>query len=367
MPTGLTVQFTGVKRQYSNLREEILDTIDSVLSSGQHMDGPWTGEFERWLAARNGVRYAVTCHSGTQALEILAEFARKKCLLEHTPTALIPSMTYVATANAFLRAGWDVHFVDVNRYGIIDLTRIDHVPYYNAVALVGLYGASLSNVGPVTSWQTLYRNDHLVIEDAAQHWLSNNCRRTGIGSAISFDPTKNLANYGNGGAVVTDNPDVAFYAQGWRSNGKKGSPTSGTNSRMSETDCAAMVVKTRYIDQWQLRREKIAQYWISRLANTRVRTLIDATNVFEHSFHKFVIELDHRDQVLMRLAQDGIEAKIHYEHPLHELPQLHHFPGPGFMSSASALSRRVLSLPIYPELTDEEVEYIIDRLLVHVA
>jgi dTDP-4-amino-4,6-dideoxygalactose transaminase len=367
MPIGSKVLFTGLKRQYNNLRDETLDVVDSVLSSGQHMNGYWTDEFERWLAARNGVRYAVTCHSGTQALEILAEFARKRCLIEHTPTVLIPSVTYVATANAFLRAGWDVHFIDVDRYGIFDLKRINDVPYYNAVALVGMYGASLSHVGPVTSWQTLYRNDHLVIEDAAQHWLSNDCSRIGIGSAISFDPTKNLANYGNGGAVVTDNPDVAFYAQGWRSNGKKGNAIAGSNSRMSEIDCATMMIKTRYIDQWQQRREQIAQYWISRLANTGIRSLIDDTNVFEHSFHKFVIEIDHRDEVLMRLAQDGIECKIHYDKPLHELPQLHHFPGPGFMSLASSLSRRVLSLPIYPELTDNEVEYIIDRVLAHAA
>jgi dTDP-4-amino-4,6-dideoxygalactose transaminase len=361
------IPFTGIKRQYNNLRAEILDVVDSVLSSGQHMDGAWTANFERWLAARNRVRYAVTCHSGTQALEILAEFARKRCLIEHTPTAILPSMTYVATANAFLRAGWDIHFADVDRYGIIDLDRIDHVPYYNAIALVGLYGASLSGIGPVTSWQKMYQYDHLVIEDAAQNWLANDCQRTGIGSAISFDPTKNLANYGNGGAVVTDNPDVAFYAQGWRSNSKKGNSCAGTNSRMSEIDSATMMIKTRYIDQWQQRREQIAQYWISRLADSSIRCLIDSTNVFEHCFHKFVIEVDNRDDVLLKLAQQGIEAKVHYNKPLHELPQFHHFPGPGFMSLASALSRRVLSLPIYPELTDDDVEYVIDQLLNCVA
>jgi dTDP-4-amino-4,6-dideoxygalactose transaminase len=359
------IPFTGLTRQYKVLREETLDVVDSVLSSGALVDGTWTAQFERWLAARNGVKYAVTCHSGTQALEILAEFARKRCLIEHTPTALIPSMTYVATANAFIRAGWDVHFVDVDRYGIFDLKRIDHVPYYNAVVLVGLYGAALSHIGPVTSWQKMYQQDHLIIEDAAQHWLANDGQRMGVGSAISFDPTKNLANFGNGGAVVTDNPDVAFYAQGWRSNGKKGNNFAGTNSRMSEVDSATMMIKTRYIDQWQQRRESIAQYWISRLANTNVRCLIDSTNVFEHCFHKFVIEIDNRDTLLLRLAQQGIEAKIHYAAPLHELPQFHHYPGPGFLSSASSLSRRVLSLPIYPELTDEEVEHIIDQVLVH--
>ena len=369
MPIGCKIPFTGLKRQYQNLKEETLDVVDRVLSSGQLMNGQYTQQFESWLAAKNRCHHAITCHSGTQALEIIAEYVRRQCLVDHQPIVLIPSMTYVATVNAFIRAGWDIHFADVDQYGIIDFTHVQHIDNYQSVALVGLYGASMSNLpGPWNIWQNFIRYNRFLIEDAAQHWLANDCIRQGIGSAISFDPTKNLANFGNGGAVITDDDGLAEYALGWRSNGQKGYKMSGTNSRMSEIDCATMLVKTKYIDQWQERRRNIAHYWCDRIKDAPgIRPLIDDTNSFDHSFHKFVIDVDLRDELMLRLAQDAIETKIHYQTPLHEVPQFHHYPGPGFLNSASSLARRVLSLPIYPELTDEEVDYIIDRVLARVS
>ena len=117
---GLKIAFTGLQKQYDQLRPEILDATDRVLRSGQLMSGNYTAEFEAWLARRNGVRYAVTCHSGTHALEIIAEYCATQETLTH-PRVLIPSMTFAATANAFMRAGWDVYFVDTDQYGCICL------------------------------------------------------------------------------------------------------------------------------------------------------------------------------------------------------------------------------------------------------
>jgi len=132
---------------------------------------------------------------------------------------------------------------------------------------------------------------------------------------------------------------------------------------MSEIDCAQMIVKTRYIDQWQERRGTIARYWMERLQQSGVRCLIDKSNVDTHCFHKFVIEVDSRDILQNNLLIKGIETKVHYNAPLHEYPVYEKFSNPGLLSSASALSRRVLSLPMYPELSDLEVEYIIDQVL----
>jgi dTDP-4-amino-4,6-dideoxygalactose transaminase len=133
---------------------------------------------------------------------------------------------------------------------------------------------------------------------------------------------------------------------------------------MSEVDCAQMMVKTRYIDAWQLRRKTIAAHWLRRLADdARVRCLIDYTNFGKHSFHKFVIDVDDRDLLQQKLAERGIETKIHYRDPLHELPAYQHLQGPSILSPASSLARRCLTLPLYPELTDPEVEYIIDSVL----
>ena len=359
--TGLTIPFTGLKKQYNNLRTEILDTTDEVLRSGILMGGNYTAEFENWLAKRNHVSYAVTCHSGTQALEIIAGYYRDNDLSYiNPPTILVPALTYPATANAFLRAGWKVIIGETDYYGQINVQRMinDMDTHYHAVCAVGLYGAALRDMRPVF-------NRALLIEDAAQHWLSNGCRREGAAAAISFDPTKNLGNYGNGGAIVSDDRNLLDYARNWVNNGKHTRHAeTGTNSRMSEIDCAQMMIKTRYIDSWQKRRGEIAAHWIEQLKKRNVRSLIDDSNFSTHCYHKFVIEVDARDIVQRNLAICKIETKVHYTEPLHELPAYQHLDNPGgLLSPASSLSRRCLSLPIYPELTDLEVEYIIDQLL----
>jgi len=264
-------------------------------------------------------------------------------------------MTYVATANAFIRAGWEIYIADTDANGLLDKNKVPHDLSVQATVLVGLYGAA---VNADRFWGT-----DLVIEDGAQHWLSNKCNRVGNATAISFDPMKNLNAYGNGGAVVTDDLDLLEYAREWSNNGKPTHANIGTNSRMSEVDCAQMLVKTGHIDAWQERRRNISLYWLGRLKNTGIRSLISPQNFETHAYHKFVIDVNQRDILQRNLEIKGIETRIHYKQPLHELTAYADFAGPDILSVASALSRRVLSLPIYPELTDLEVEYIIDSVL----
>ena len=356
--SGLTIPFTGIRRQYNNLRTEILDATDIVLRSGSLMSGNYTYEFEDWLARRNHVPYAVTCHSGTQALEIIAEWYRLQSGI-NPPTVAVPTLTYPATLNAFVRTGWILHIVDTDRYGVMDLSRLAHITDIQAICAVGLYGQSVQNMT-----QSLWALIRPIIEDGAQHWLSNDCQRIGD-CAISFDPTKNLANYGNGGAVITASAGLMEFARNWISNGKHTlHAETGTNSRMSETDCAQMLVKTRYINQWQQRRRTVAQHWMEMLKNKPwITCLIDDTNFDTHCFHKFVIHVDNRDIVQRNLALRGVETKVHYATPMHELPPYQHYPAPDLLSAGSSLARRCLSLPIYPELTDLEVEYVIDQVL----
>jgi dTDP-4-amino-4,6-dideoxygalactose transaminase len=353
---GLQIPFTGLKKQYNNLRTEILDITDEVLRSGQLMSGNYTVEFENWLAKRNNCKYAVTCHSGSQALEIIAEYYRQQTSVT-PPRAVIPSMTYVATANAFIRAGWEVYIADTDQYGILDSKKIPTDLSVHAIVLVGLYGASVDQFSD-RFWST-----ELIIEDGAQHWLANKGIRVGNACAISFDPMKNLNAYGNGGAVVTDDIDLLEFAREWTNNGKPKHTNIGTNSRMSEIECAQMMVKTQHIDSWQQRRAEIARYWISRLKNSGIRSLIDTKNFETHAYHKFVIETDNRDILQRNLDLKHIETRIHYKEPLHELPAYSSYSSPDILSVSSALSRRVLSLPMYPELSDLEVEYIIDSVL----
>lgn len=360
--TGLKIPFTGLKKQYNNLRSEVLDTIDIVLRSGRLMDGNYTTEFESWLAKRNFTHHAITVGSGTQALETLAHFYYRHVDIRR-PQVIIPNLTFRATANAWTNAGWEVVVADTDAYGLLDIDSIPEHHYDNlAVCLVGLYGASLKNYQTQKFKELVAENNWIVVEDAAQHWLSWDSKRIAP-SAISFDPTKNLANYANGGAVITDSVNIDNFVRNYRSNGSA-TKTGGTNSRMSEIDCATMLIKTKYIDEWQERRRTIGLYWIERLAEkTNIRCLIDSSNSQEHCFHKFVIDIDEDRNALQRsLRSAGIETKIHYQHGINEIGM---FKGAKpMMSSSTSLSRRVLSLPIYPELTDLEVEYIIDQVLV---
>ena len=357
--TGLTIPFTGLKRQYNNLREEILAATDAVFRSGQLMNGPYTAQFESWLANKNKTKHAVTVHSGTSALEVIAGYFKDEFVI--TPCVLIPSFTFAATANAFIRAGWDVHFVDTDANGVLDLDKIPDISY-QAVVLVGLYGASITHILESRMWSQWDLKGLIVIEDAAQHWLADNCTRISDSAAISFDPMKNLPCYGNGGAVVTNNSDLVEYATKWRQNGSPSNQSVGSNSRMSELDCSLMLVKGQYIDQWQARRQQIGTYWEQRLKDTPARCL-SAKNSDSHAFHKFVIDIDNRDWLRLQLEERKIDTKIHYMQPLHEISPYRQYPGPDILSCASALARRVISLPIYPELTDNEVEYIIDQVL----
>lgn len=357
--TGYQIPFTGIQRQYNNLKTEILDATDQVLRSGNLMSGDQTSLFEEWLAKKNRSRHAITCHSGTQALEIIAAYYAEEVSI-HPPRVILPALTFPATANAWSRAGWEIDLIDTDAHGQIDYTKIDRKRSRQAICVVGLYGQAIKD-------ETAYYYSDNVIEDGAQHWLADNYRRVGKATAISFDPTKNLANYGNGGAIVTDDSQLDWFARSWTAHGKASRHTlAGSNSRMSEVDCAQLLVKTRYLDSWQSRRKQIALEWMTKLKDSSVRSLIDDTNFKTHCFHKFVIEVDNRDELAEKLQAVGIETKVHYAEPLWRLPAYQNCYNSGrFFSCAESLGKRCLSLPIYPELTDSEVEYVIEQVIAH--
>lgn len=361
--TGCKIAFFGLQRQYDTLREELLSVTDQVLGTGQVMDGCQTLHFESWLARYNSRRHAVLCHSGTQALEIIARYFAQQAAVHDLdqPSVVVPALTYPATANAWITAGWNLVLSDVDANGL--MANVPDSSEWDAVCLVGLYGTSVMTLGE--DW-----NHRIVVEDAAQHWLSFNGHRRGAAAAISFDPTKNLGNYANGGAVVTDDPDIAEFSRNWTRNGRDSNHQMiGSNSRMSEVDCAQMLVKTQYLARWQGRRRKIADYWTGRFRDCAVRCLInaDTDGLSSHCIHKFVVAAPNRDSLQQHLKEQGIETRIHYERALHELPAFERYRNPGVINKASSLSRQVLSLPMYPELTDSEVEFIADQVLAHGA
>ena len=347
--SGYQIPHFGLARQYKNLKEELLDATDRALSTGQLVGGKYTKEFETWLAIKTKTKYAITVHSGSQALEIIArhKLAWHYTENKHVPTVKLPNLTYPATLNAFLNAGWDVQLVDTDRYGIIDS------PIDTYTCAVGLYGRK--------PWPKRVMSDsYFYIVDGAQHWLCAN-GDVGAGMAISFDPTKNLSSSGNGGAIVTNDESLYKFALNYKDNGKLTEfENAGTNTKMSEQDCAQILVRTKYIDEWQERRHEIANYWIECFKDLPLRCLTDT--IGPHAHQKFVLYLSDRNSLHTHLITDGIESKVHYEYTLGDLPISKNLVKPDMISTSVMLSRGVLSLPLYPELTDDEVEHIAEKV-----
>ena len=362
------IPFIDLKLQYQAIREEILEATDQVLKSGRLMNGINTQNLEVQISKRSDSGQCVLVGSGTQALELIAAYhkQRGKFPSASNPRIVVPALTYPATINAFMTQGYEVIIGDVDYNGILDLNLLPE--HFDAVCLVGLYGLPVFDK---INWFRKHKQVHnkVIVEDAAQHWLADDFPIAPAMRAISFDPTKNLPNYGSGGAVTCWNKDAYEFLKAYRDNGKPHVDTMGTNSRMSEVDCAQMLIKLKYIDQWQDRRRDIARYYIEQFAKKqdKIRCFITPDNISIHGLQKFVIDVDQRDELYSNLWNNQIECKIHYDKPLHELGAYNHLQAPPVMASvASVLSQRVLSLPFYPELSDSEVEYIASRVLANV-
>lgn len=345
----MNIPHFGLARQYKNIGEELLDASHNALKDGQLVGGQYTRSFEAWLRGRTHTKYALTVHSGTQALEIIARY--KKSIhgnaLVGNPKIRLPNLTYPATLNAFLTAGWDVELVDTDINGIILSTKRES----------GVYDCLMGYAGR-KPWVTMnYPTSYGVIVDGAQHWLEAG-GDVGSGMSISFDPTKNLPSSGNGGAIVTNDHHLYQYAASYRDNNKPAFHDVGTNSKMSEQDCAQILVRTKYIDEWQYRRKSIANYWCENFKELPIRCLSDTED--PHAHQKFVMYLSDRNSLHTHLLTEGIDSKIHYEYVLGDLPtaQDRNISRPDLMAISVMLSRGVLSLPMYPELSDTEVEYI---------
>lgn len=361
------IKFFGLDRQYQSIKEEILDTTDKVLSSGQVLDGVYTDTFEKLIANRTDRKYAVSVNSGTQAL-IFAQYCAAN-RSKDSKNVLIPSISFVATLNSVIMAGNTPVFCDTDKKGLIDLNSLpinlgdEHI---DTVMYVNLFGNIIDYDKFVTQTE-FFNKDIFVIEDAAQSFGASYKNipsgKLGTVSCLSFDPTKNLSNYGSGGMILTDSVDIYQELLNLRDNGKQSIHyLPGTNSKMSEVDCAQMIVKLNYFDKWQKRREQIAEFYTKELSDF-VETPEVTSNV-THSWHKYVIKHDSRYRLRQYLKSQNIETKIHYELPLFELSLGFKYINSLelFYKESSAFCMRCLSLPIYPELSDSEVEHIVSSI-----
>ena len=356
------IPFFGVKRQYANLREEILHVTDKVYTSGKVLDGPYTQQFEQLIADRCDRAYAISVNSCTQGLVFALQ------TLFPAGRVLIPTMSFAATLNSVLLTEHEPTFVDVDYGGIMDLNSVNfsfNDTNIAAVMYVNLFG-NIIDYDKLRVMTEFWGQSPRIVEDAAQSFGAKYkgipSGKLGYVSVLSFDPTKNLPNYGSGGMVLTDDFELAEAVKDLRDNGKSSVHMyPGTNSKMSESDCAQMIVKLQYFDAWQDRRDAIAKYYTQQLS-TYVDVLGPGPDV-EHAWHKFVIRVQqYRNQLQSHLTANRIETKIHYPHPLDSLGVAHNYAGANLRAGSDQFSRECLSLPIHPELTDSEVEYVVQTV-----
>ena len=346
-----------------------MTATNEVLRSGQLVDGTFKLQLEKYIALKLNVKYVHLCHSGTQALNVLAE-AKRILSKNIEPNIILPDVSYIATYNAFLRAGYNITLADVDAYGMIKWSEVDRIREQNPnskydLCIVGLYGSKplFNNVNYNKLDRKVRNSDVHQFEDGAQHWLGGMLHNSSA-MTLSFDPSKNLHASGHGGAIVTDMLIISEQVKELLLQG--GDFTNGgINSKLSEIDCSHILVRAKYLTEWQNRRKQIAAYWIESFADTKIENLVESNiarmNAY-HSVNKFAISVPDRDKLKEYLSLHGIETKIHYINNFSSSYKLKPQVKCDFLSNSYQFVKHTLSLPIYPELTDIEVDYIRDTV-----
>jgi dTDP-4-amino-4,6-dideoxygalactose transaminase len=367
----MEVSFYGHTRQYHNIKAEIDANMHAVLESGQYVMGPMLKRFEQEFAAYHGMKYAAGVGNGTDALWLgfmaLGIGPGDECITT--------TNTFFATAEAIWIAGATAVFVDSDaRTNCIDPARIEAAitPKTKAIVPVHLYGqcADMKAIRKIADKHRLF-----VIEDNAQ----------GIGSAgdgfkvgelsdmvcTSFIIQKNLGTFGDGGAVVTNNEKVDQTIRRLRNHGsgKRSCHSMGFNSRLDDLHAGVLSAKLKHIDAWSDQRRQWAGRYDAGLAGAAAFTLPYQAAGYRHVYHLYVIETKnpaHRDRLLDFLTAAGIDAKCHYPIAIHQqegYPWGKEARIAGPVSNSERNAACCISLPMFPELKPEEVDYVIAKVM----
>lgn len=352
------VPFVDLQAQYREIKAEVDASIARVLESAAFVLGREVEAFEAAFAEYTGARFCIGVNSGTAAIQL----ALTACGVGPGDEVIVPANTFFATAEAVSTAGAKPVFVDSDAISYtIDAGKIEAAitNRTRAIIPVHLYGqaADLDAVSEIAA-----RHGLLVIEDAAQaHGSLYRGRRVGaLGQAgcFSFYPGKNLGAYGEGGAVVTDDPEVARRVRMLRDHGserKYHHEMIGYNFRMESIQGAVLNVKLRHLDGWnELRRTHAARY--RELLSDSSLILPREMEYAHHVYHLYVVQTEERGALQEALHEAGVQTGIHYPVPVHLQPAYAALQyKSGDFPEAERQARRVLSLPMYPELKDEQI------------
>lgn len=363
----MNVPILDLKAQYAALEAEIDAALKRVCRSAAFALGPEVEQFERDWAAYCEAEHCVAVQSGTAALHLslLALDVGEGDEVITTP------MSFFATAEAVLYTGARPVFADVDaRTSCIDPARVEELitERTRAIMPVHLFGHP-ADMAPLLD---LARAHGLaVVEDACQaHGALHGGRKVGAlgrAGAFSFYPTKNLGAYGEGGAVVTNDAELAERVRMLRNHGQHGRyrhTRVGFNYRMSGFQGAVLNVKLRHLDAWNARRRRIAARYGEALAGTGVVAAHEA-DWARSVWHQYPVRSERRDALQAHLAEAGVGTGIHYPIPIPELEAMEVLRprcAPEGLPVAGAWAREELSLPVHPDLTDEQVDHVIEAV-----
>ena len=363
------LQFLDLGLQFEQIRHEVMHAITNVLETQRVVLGPEVEQLEAEISDYLGCRFAVSCASGTDALMLALMAAGVKSGDEVITTPF----TFVATASAIVRAGATPVFADIDpqSYNLAPESVTQAItPRTRAIIPVHLFGlpAQMETIMDLAESHGL-----TVIEDAAQAiGATHRGRKVGtIGAmgCISFFPSKNLGGAGDGGIITTNNPDHDDRLRLLRVHGSRQKyqyEILGTNSRLDALQAAILRVKLRHLNDWTERRRRNAGRYRRLFADSRVANnlmLPTEPDGIRHVYNQFTVSCAGRDHLREHLQREGIPSEIYYPYPLHLQPAFAYLGyKKGSLRNAEAAAREVLSLPIYPELTEDQQQIIVNAI-----
>ncbi len=360
------IPIIDLKEQYNQIKSEVENAVLEVLASGSYILGKNVTSLEEEFEQYLDVKKAIGVASGTDALHI----ALRALDVGQGDEVIVPSFTFFASAGAVALAGATPVFADINPYTFnIDINELEKriTPKTKAIIAVHLYGqpADMSPILEIASKYNLY-----VVEDCAQAmgavYKGKKIGSIGDIGCFSFFPTKNLGAYGDGGMITTNSPYLAERITALRNHGGKVRyyhEEVGTNSRLDEVQAAILRVKMPYIDKWNSKRREVAYKYNELLKDVEgIQTPVEMKDTY-CVYHQYTIKTEQRDNVHETLKQREISTMIYYPVPIHLQNAFKHLGyEEGSLPVTEAVTKKVLSLPMYPELSVEQQIRVVEEL-----
>lgn len=363
------IPLVDLHSQYIAYKDEFDRALAGCLEACSFIGGPDHKAFAQEFAEFCGGGYVALCGNGTDALSLaIVELLGKG---DGSGEIITVSHTFIATAEAITQAGYRPVFVDIEPDTcLMDVSLIENdiTPRTKALLPVHLYGQMV----PMDCLMGIAkRHDLPVIEDAAQahgaDWMGKRPGQWGEVACFSFYPGKNLGAWGDGGAIFTRNKPLAERIQMRLDHGRRAKyehEFEGMNSRLDGLQAAILRVKLTHLSKWNKARRQVASWYDELLDGVESIQRPVTRSEAEHVFHLYVIRLEQRDKWLEALKQAGIGAGVHYPIPLHEQPAYRYLHiAPDSLPVTHEVAQRILSLPIFPEMTYEQVHRVVDAFL----